>query len=114
MVALYSPSGANTYSGPIFLQSSTSNTIGVNTGSTLTITNVIDDGGNLPGFPVTKELTGLLVFAHSNTFSGLMTVAQGQSANPGLAGSGGGDGDGDHQGGQRCAAPVSRLPTSRS
>src|SRR5262249_17819279 len=66
-------SNFNTYSGPIFLKSNS--TIGVGSGSQLTISNVIDDGGN--NFLLHKELPGTLVLAHANTYGGGTNVDQG-------------------------------------
>jgi large repetitive protein len=71
--ALRNVSNNNTYSGPITLQ--TNVTIGVDSGSQLTVTGVIDDGANT--FTLTKELPGTLVLAHANTYDGTTFVNQG-------------------------------------
>ena len=81
--ALRNVTGFNTYTGPLTL--GTNATIGVDSGSQLTI-------GGLPGnpavgvgtvtdgvssFSLTKELTGTLVLASLNTYDGLTNVNQG-------------------------------------
>ena len=66
-------SNSNTYSGPITLASNV--TIGVDTGSRLTITGVIGDGGN--NFDLTKEGTGRLVLTAANTYGGTTFVNAG-------------------------------------
>ncbi len=78
--ALRNVSNFNTYSGPILLK--TNVTIGVDSGSQLTITDntgllagVIDDAGQ--GFGLTKELTGSLVLAGPDTYGGVTKVNQG-------------------------------------
>src|SRR5205814_1904856 len=71
--ALESISNDNTYSGNITL--ATNVTIGVDSGSTLTVTGAI--GG---AFNVTKELTGTLAFdplSGPNTYSGFTFVDEG-------------------------------------
>src|SRR5262249_13506781 len=84
--ALRNVSNNNTYSGPIALVSAdassspnppygTGVTIGVDSGTTLTITNKIDDAGN--GLSLTKELTGTLVLARANIYGGATNVIQG-------------------------------------
>lgn len=71
--AIRNVSNANTYSGPITLR--TNSTIGVDSGSSLTITGVIDDGTG--AFVLTKELTGTLVLRAANTYEGNTFVNQG-------------------------------------
>lgn len=71
--ALRNVSGNNTYSGPLTLTGST--TIGVDSGSSLTISGVIDDGAG--AFNLTKELTGTLVLAGANSYGGTTNVNQG-------------------------------------
>src|SRR5262249_55370113 len=73
-------SNFNTYSGPITLK--TNSTIGVDSGSRLTITGGITDGAGT--FDLTKELTGQLVLRSANTYDGTTKVFQGalQVADP--------------------------------
>ena len=89
--ALYNVSNNNTYSGPIEVLNSTSLpnppsspttisdvTIGVSSGSQLTISGVIDDSSSSGG-PVNldKELTGTLILSGANTYRGYTNVFQG-------------------------------------
>ena len=71
--ALENVSNNNTYTGPITLAGDS--TIGVDSGSTLTIPGAIGDGGG--GYSVTKELTGTLVLQAANTYGGNTLVNQG-------------------------------------
>jgi autotransporter-associated beta strand protein len=71
--ALRNVSGDNTYTGNITL--ATNSTIGVDSGSSLTITGVIDDGAGT--FSLTKELTGTLILDAANTYHGTTIVEQG-------------------------------------
>ncbi len=70
--ALESLANNNTYSGNVLLASNA--TVGVDSGSTLTITGAISGG-----FSLTKELTGTLIFADANpnTYTGATFVYQG-------------------------------------
>ncbi len=79
--ALRSVANDNTYTGQLTLGSNA--TIGVDSGSTLTIGanptlygngNITDDGAN---YSLTKELTGTLVLASANTYGGPTFVNQG-------------------------------------
>ncbi len=71
--ALENVSGNNSYAGPITFQTFT--TIGVDSGSSLIVTGVIDDGG--AGNGLTKQLSGTLILDAENTYSGGTTVDQG-------------------------------------
>jgi autotransporter-associated beta strand protein len=71
--ALENVANNNTYSGPITLASSA--TIGVDSGSTLTVTGAIGDGGG-HSFLI-KELTGTLTLQGTDTYGGNTTVNQG-------------------------------------
>ena len=81
--ALRNISNNNTYSGVLTLN--TNSTIGVDSGSSLTITGTIVDGPG-EGDSLTKELTGTLILASPDTYSGgtfvnqgILTVANGQA-----------------------------------
>jgi autotransporter-associated beta strand protein len=71
--SLESVTGNNTYSGDITLGGPS--TIGVDTGSTLTITGSITD--NKHNFGIAKELTGTLVLTNANSYGGGTTINQG-------------------------------------
>lgn len=79
--ALRNVSNSNTYTGPITLASNV--TIGVDTGSTLTLTSLaspdnvgtITDGAN--NFNLTKELTGTLIMKNANSYDGSTFINQG-------------------------------------
>jgi autotransporter-associated beta strand protein len=71
--SLESVTGNNTYSGNITLGGPS--TIGVDTGSTLTITGSITDNGH--NFGIAKELTGTLVLTNANSYGGGTTINQG-------------------------------------
>src|SRR5439155_15724665 len=73
--ALRNVSNNNTYTGTITLNSNS--TIGVDTGSTLTIAapGTIIDGANV--FSLTKELTGTLILANADNYDGGTLVNQG-------------------------------------
>jgi autotransporter-associated beta strand protein len=73
--ALESIANTNTYTGPItFL---TNATIGVDTGSTLTITGAIGESPAGKHFTLTKELGGTLALNDTNTYTGATYVNQG-------------------------------------
>ncbi|MBI3409393.1 MAG: Ig-like domain repeat protein [Planctomycetes bacterium] len=75
--ALRNTSNNNIYTGNITLGSDV--TIGVDTGTSLTINNTgtgkIDDAG--AGFGITKELSGTLILGGNNTYDGFTKVNQG-------------------------------------
>ncbi len=71
--ALENVSGNNTYSGPITLAAFS--TVGVDSGSSLTISGPIGDNG--AGNGLIKELTGTLVLTNNNTYTGGTAVNQG-------------------------------------
>ncbi len=71
--ALENVNNGNTYSGPITL--ATSSVIGVDSGSALTITGTISDGG--AGYNLTKEASGTLILADTNSYGGTTYVNQG-------------------------------------
>src|SRR5439155_26587959 len=73
--ALRNVSNNNTYTGTITLNSNS--TIGVDTGSTLTIAapGTITDGANT--FSLTKELTGTLIVASANSYGGNTVITAG-------------------------------------
>ncbi len=73
--ALENISSSNTYSGPITLASAT--IIGVDTGSTLTLTSTASIGDGGKGIGLAKELTGTLVLQAASTYSGSTQVNQG-------------------------------------
>ena len=73
--ALENVSGNNTYSGPITLNAFS--TIGVDSGSTLTISGPGTIGDNGKNFGFTKELPGTLILATENTYGGGTAVNQG-------------------------------------
>ncbi len=87
--ALRNVSNNNTFTGTIVLD--TASTIGVDTGSSLTVgiknglpgTGTITDG-TTPGLSLTKELTGTLSLNSANTYTGTTVVNQGaiQVQNP--------------------------------
>ncbi len=79
--ALRNVANNNTYTGPLTLGTDT--TIGVDSGSSLTIGSkaglqgigtIGDDGA---GFQLTKELTGTLILASANTYEGLTEIVAG-------------------------------------
>jgi autotransporter-associated beta strand protein len=72
--SLRSIANSNTYTGPITL--ATDVTIGVDSGSTLTVTGKIGEGAGAP-FDLTKELTGTLVLAAANDYTGVTSINQG-------------------------------------
>ena len=71
--ALENASGNNSYTGPITLAGPS--TIGVDSGSSLSITGGIDDGGN--SYALTKELSGTLILDSESTYAGGTTINQG-------------------------------------
>lgn len=70
--ALENLANNNVYSGPILLR--TDSTIGVNTGSQLTVSGVISDDGIRS---LSKELTGTLVLSGANSYDGTTFINQG-------------------------------------
>ncbi len=71
--ALRNIAGDNTYSGPLTL--ATDATIGVNSGSSLTISGTVTTGGN--SYELNKELLGTLALTGNNSLGGLVNVYQG-------------------------------------
>src|SRR5207248_1308925 len=77
--ALLNVSGANVISGNIVLDSSPDSkvgiTLGVNSGTTLTVTGLISDLGS--GQNLTKEGTGTLTLSRDNTYRGQTNINSG-------------------------------------